>query len=230
MRRPFTCLPMLTTALMVVSTLFLRTAPPATALQVVTVRGGTVLYAATGAQCVVGFNAKSTTTPPAYHGVMIGHCSGTYKTTWYADAARTTPVGVTAGASYPIDDYGVVRYTSNTLNLPGDLALGGGALQDITGAATPAVGQSLCHVGRASGVHCGTVTALNVTVNFAEGTVHGLIRSTTCAEPGDDGAPAYTGTLAVGFLVASTGNCTSGGASYYQPVPEVLSAFGLTVY
>ncbi|MCW8102511.1 S1 family peptidase [Streptomyces tauricus] len=227
MRRLHTCLAMLTTAVTAVVTLFFGTVSSATALQLTTIRGGTMLYAATGARCVVGFNATGN---GVFYGVMVGHCSGTHTTTWYADAARTVQVGVTAGASYPIDDYGVVRYTSNTLNLPGDIALGGGVYQDITGVASPAIGQSLCHVGRTSGVHCGRVTAVNATVNYAEGAVHGLIRSTTCSEPGDTGAPAYSGTLAVGFLVGATGNCTSGGISYHQPVAEVMAHFGLTAY
>ncbi|MEU3791210.1 S1 family peptidase [Streptomyces fructofermentans] len=227
MRRLHTCLGMLTATVTVAVSILFGTVPSAAAVQVTTIRGGTVLYAATGAQCVVGFNAKGN---GVFYGVMVGHCSGTHTTTWYADAARTVQVGVTAGASFPIDDYGVVRYTSNTLNLPGDIALGGGVNQDITGVASPTVGQSVCHAGRTSGVHCGRVTALNVTVNYSEGAVHGLIRSTACSEPGDAGAPAYSGTLAVGFLVGSSGNCTSGGVSYYQPVAEVLSDFGLTLY
>ncbi|NSL42870.1 hypothetical protein [Streptomyces sp. 8P21H-1] len=57
----------------------------------------------------------------------------------------------------------------------------------------------------------------NATVNRAEGPVHGLIRSTACSEPGDTRAPAYSGTLAVGFLVGAGGDCTSGGVSCTSP-------------
>ncbi|MFE1921104.1 S1 family peptidase [Streptomyces asoensis] len=227
MRRPHTRLSMFTAVVTAVLALLFGTGTGATALQVPTIRGGTVLYAATGAQCVVGFNAVNGVN---HYAVMTGHCSGTHATTWYADAARTVPVGVTAGASYPIDDYGVVRYTTGALILPGDIALGGGAYQDITGAANPTIGRSVCHVGRTSGVHCGTVTAVNVTVNYAEGTVYGLFRSTACSEAGDIGAPAYSGSTALGFAVGSSGNCSSGGVTYYQPVAEVLSVFGLTLY
>ncbi|MGW0877130.1 S1 family peptidase [Streptomyces sp. NPDC002740] len=227
MRRAHTRLTMFTAVVTAAVALLFGTGTGATAVQVPTIRGGTLLYAATGARCVVGFNAVSGTN---HYAVMAGHCSGTYSTTWYADAAHTLPVGVTAGASYPIDDYGVIRYTTSALVLPGDIALGGGVYQDVTGAANPAIGQSVCHVGRTSGVHCGTVTAVNATINHAEGTVYGLFRSTACSEAGDTGAPAYSGSVALGFAVGSSGNCTSGGVTYYQPVTEVLSLFALTLY
>lgn len=98
MRRLHTCLAMLTTAVTAVVTLFFGTVSSATALQLTTIRGGTMLYAATGARCVVGFNATGN---GVFYGVMVGHCSGTHTTTWYADAARTVQVGVTARRFLP---------------------------------------------------------------------------------------------------------------------------------
>lgn len=75
------------------------------------------------------------------------------------------------------------------------------------------------------------VTALNATVNYGGGTiVSGLIQTSICAEPGDSGGPLYAGDKVVGILSGGTGNCTSGGTTYYQPIQEVLSAYGLSVY
>lgn len=88
----------------------------------------------------------------------------------------------------------------------------------------------MCHVGRTTGVRCGTVTGVNLTVNYPEGSVSGLFRSNICSEPGDAGGPAYSGTTALGIIVASSGNCTSGGVTYYQPVVEWLSVYGLSMY
>ncbi|SFK02708.1 S1 family peptidase [Streptomyces pini] len=191
------------------------------------VRGGDVLYGSDGHHCMVAFNARRGT---AYHGLVAGHCMGAEPTTWYADAARTVPVGITAARSFPGNDYGIIRYTNTTLSYPGEVSLGGGAVRDITGAASPRVGQSVCHVGRTTGLRCGTVTAVNVTVNYPGGIVYGLFRSNACSEPGDTAGPAFSGTTALGVIVGGSGNCAYGGATYYQPVTEVLAAYGLSLY
>lgn len=192
----------------------------------VVVRGGDTLYS-TGIRCTVGFNARSGS---ALYALVPGRCAqGAH--TWYADAALTAGVGVTAGVSFPGNDYASVRYTDTAAAYPGEVSLGAGAgTRDITGAANPVVGQSLCHVGRATGYRCGTVQAVNVTVNYGGGTVYGLFRSTICSEPGDTGGPAFSGGTALGIIVGSSGNCSSGGFTYYQPVTEWLSAYGLSVY
>ncbi len=39
---------------------------------------------------------------------------------------------------------------------------------------------------------------------------------------------ASTGTI-LGILSGGTGNCTAGGTTYYQPIAEVLAAYGLTL-
>jgi streptogrisin B len=192
----------------------------------VAIRGGDTLYSG-GARCTVGFNARSAT---ATYALVSGRCAqGT--STWYADAALTVPVGVTAGVSFPGNDYASVRYTNTAVAYPGEVTLGAGVgTRDITGAANPVVGQSVCHVGRTTGYRCGTVQAVNVTVNYGGGIVYGLFRSTICSEPGDSGGPAFSGGTALGIIVGSSGNCTAGGFTYYQPVAESLSAYGLSVY
>jgi streptogrisin D len=79
-------------------------------------------------------------------------------------------------------------------------------------------------------VHSGTVTALNATVNYAEGSVYGLIKTTVCAEGGDSGGSLFAGTTALGLTSGGSGNCTSGGTTYFQPVTEALSVYGVSVY
>ncbi|QHY99901.1 Streptogrisin-B precursor [Streptomyces sp. S4.7] len=203
------------------------TAPTTLSGKVVQVRGGNVIYSSGGIRCTVGFNARTSAT---FFGLVSGRCAqGT--SNWYADAALSVFVGTTAGSSFPGNDYALIRYiNSSTVSFPGEVALGGGGNQDITGAANPTVGQSLCHTGRTTGVHCGTVTGVNLTVNYPEGSVSGLFRSNICSEPGDAGGPAFSGTTALGIIVASSGNCSSGGVTYYQPVVEWLSVYGLSLY
>lgn len=232
MRRSRTPLTVCAAVVTAVIALWCGPAPAAADPRVPTIRGGTVLHGSNGRQCVVGFNATGSL---GRYAVTVGHCAGAPAVpgtphTWYADPSRTVRVGVSASSSYPVDDYGVIRYTTSALNLPGDVALGGGAVQDVTGSTGPAVGQQVCHVGRTTGLRCGTVTAVDATVHFAEGAVHGLFRSTACTEPPDSGGPAFSGALALGFVVAGSGNCASGGVTYYQPVTEVLGRFGLSVY
>ena len=67
-------------------------------------------------------------------------------------------------------------------------------------------------------------------MNYAEGTVTGLIRTNVCAEGGDSGGPLFAGTTALGLTSGGSGNCSSGGTTFFQPVNEVLSRYGVSVY
>ncbi|MGH3313685.1 MAG: trypsin-like serine protease, partial [Streptomyces sp.] len=62
-----------------------------------------------------------------------------------------------------------------------------------------------------------------------EGTVRGLTRSSVCAEPGDSGGSFISGSQAQGTTSGGSGDCSYGGNTYYQPVNEALSAYGLTL-
>nr|6XHZ_A Chain A, Alpha-lytic protease homolog N4 [Streptomyces monomycini] len=190
------------------------------------VRGGNVLFSASG-RCTVGFNATKGGT---YYAIMEGRCVGGARD-WYADAARTVHVGVTEAVRYPGDDYAVIRYTNTAVSYPGEIDLGGGRYLDVTGAARPVVGQSVCLPGATTGRHCGRVEAVNVSVNHPEGTVSGLVRTSACTEPGTAaGRPAVSGSTAVGLALGGGGNCASGGTTYLQPVLPALAAFGLTLH
>jgi S1-C subfamily serine protease len=133
-------------------------------------------------------------------------------------------LGNTAGSSFPGNDYAIVRYTA------GGTPSGTVGSQDITSAGTPTVGQTVYRRGSTTGVHSGRVTALNATVNYAEGTVYGMIQTTVCAEGGDSGGPLYAGTTALGLTSGGSGNCSSGGTTFFQPVTEALSVYGVSVY
>ena len=74
------------------------------------------------------------------------------------------------------------------------------------------------------------MTALNATVNYPQGTVYGLIKTTVCAESGDSGGSLYSGTTALGLTSGGSGNCSSGGITYFQPVTEPLAVYGVSVF
>ncbi|WAZ26193.1 trypsin-like serine protease [Streptomyces cinnabarinus] len=175
-----------------------------------------------GLRCSAGVNVRSGTT---YYFVTAGHCADA-TSTWYTSSALTTAIGPTVSSSFPGDDFGVVRYANTAVPHPGTIGT-----VDITGTATAYVGQSVCRRGATTGVRCGVVTGLNATVNYGDGSiVHGLIRTNICAEPGDSGGPLYAGDKVIGILSGGSGNCTTGGTTYYQPIQEVLSGQGLSVY
>ncbi|MFJ2115916.1 MULTISPECIES: S1 family peptidase [unclassified Streptomyces] len=184
------------------------------------ISGGDAIYA-TSWRCSAGFNVRSGTT---YYFLTAGHCTEGLPP-WYTNSARTTSIGPSAGTSFPGDDYGIVRYANTALAHPSTV----GSVT-ITGAANATTGMSVTRRGSTTGTHSGTVTGLNYTVNYGGGDiVSGLIRTNVCAEPGDSGGPLYSGSLAIGLTSGGSGNCTSGGTTYFQPVPEALSAYGVVI-
>lgn len=183
--------------------------------------GGDGVYTA-GWRCSAGVNVQSGST---YYFVTAGHCTEG-ATTWYTGSTLTTTIGTTTATSFPSNDFGIVRYSNPAVPHPGTI----GSV-DITGTATAYVGQTVCRRGATTGVHCGRVTALNATVNYGSGdVVYGLIQTNICAEPGDSGGPLYAGDKVIGILSGGSGNCTVGGTTFYQPIQEALSAYGLSVY
>ncbi|WP_181788759.1 S1 family peptidase [Streptomyces phytophilus] len=190
------------------------------------INGGQAIYAS-GWRCSLGFNVRSGDT---YYFVTAGHCTDGAGT-WWSNSGRTTTIGPTAGSSFPTNDYGLVRYSNTSQTHPGTVNLYNGSSQDITRAANATVGQSVQRSGSTTGLHGGSVTALNQTVNYGGGdVVYGMIRTNVCAEPGDSGGALFSGTTALGLTSGGSGNCSSGGTTFFQPVVEALNAYGVSVY
>ncbi|MFD4525658.1 S1 family peptidase [Streptomyces sp. NPDC058470] len=182
--------------------------------------GGDGIYSS-GWRCSAGVNVRSGST---YYFVTAGHCTAGLPT-WYTTSAMTTLVGPTTATSFPGDDYGLVRYSNPAVPHPGTI----GTIY-ISGTAPAYVGQSVCRRGATTAVRCGVVTGLNATVNYGNGDiVSGLIKTNICAEPGDSGGPLFSGDKVIGILSGGSGNCTTGGTTYYQPIQEVLNAYGLSL-
>ena len=169
-------------------------------------------------RCSLGFNVVSGST---YYFLTAGHC-GKIADTWYTNSGHTTLIGPTVNYSFPGNDYALVRYANTSLPHPGGFSV-----------ADAFVGESVVRDGSTTGTHSGRVTALNVSVRYSgqlHGTVSGLIQTTVCAEPGDSGGPLYDGTRALGLTSGGSGDCTSGGTTFFQPVREAANAYGVTVY
>ncbi|TGB11050.1 S1 family peptidase [Streptomyces sp. MZ04] len=185
------------------------------------ISGGDAIYASSW-RCSLGFNVRSGTT---YYFLTAGHCTDGAGT-WWSNSGHTTTLGSTTGSSFPTNDYGIVKYSNTTITKSGTVGS-----QDITSAGNPTVGQAVKRRGSTTGTHSGSVTGLNATVNYGGGDiVYGMIKTNVCAEPGDSGGPLYAGTKALGLTSGGSGNCSSGGTTFFQPVTEALSAYGVSVY
>ncbi|NUR47347.1 MAG: S1 family peptidase [Hamadaea sp.] len=168
-------------------------------------------------RCSLGFNVVSGST---YYFLTAGHCAS-LASTWYTNSSHTTLIGGNIGYSFPGDDYALVRYDNTSLSHSGGYTL-----------ADAFVGESVTRDGSTTGVHSGKVTALNVSVRYSGhpgGKVSGLIQTTVCAEGGDSGGPLYDGNKALGLTSGGSGNCSTGGTTFFQPVREAANKYGVTI-
>lgn len=178
--------------------------------------GGDPFYVGS-TRCTIGFAVTKGSVPGF---VTAGHCGHT------GDLVKS-PAGTFQGSSFPGNDYAWVATPGYTAQpyVRGP----GGTLVTVRGSVQATVGASVCRGGPTSGWRCGTVQQHNATVTYAQGTVYGLTRTNVCAEPGDSGGPFISGGQAQGVTVGGSGNCGTGGTTYFQPVNEILSAYGLTL-
>jgi hypothetical protein len=188
------------------------------------VSGGTGMWGG-DIKCSVGFNVQR---KGRYYLLTAGHCGAEVKT-WYSDDDHDVYLGTTHHASYPWNDYALVVYRSG-VRPGGSVYLYNGRSQDIKTAMNPGVGHLVYRAGITTGLHSGRVTGLNATVNYGDGRVAGLIRTNVCAEPGDSGGPLFYRQWAFGLTSGGSGDCDSGGVTYFQPVVEALRAYGVSVY
>ncbi|MFD6037459.1 S1 family peptidase [Streptomyces griseoincarnatus] len=178
----------------------------------------------TAGRCSAGFNV---TDGRREFILTAGHC-GPQGSVWFSDGGGRKKVGTTVGGSFPGDDYSLIAYEGGKAGEnAGVVAVGGGKGVRITGVADPTVGQRIFRSGSTSGLRDGEVTALDVTVNYPEGTVGGLIESDVCAEPGDSGGPMFSEGVALGVTSGGSGDCRSGGITYFQPLTKALADLDL---
>jgi streptogrisin D/glutamyl endopeptidase II len=187
------------------------------------VAGGDAIYGG-GYRCSAAFNVSKATTR---YFLTAGHCTNS-ASSWSATSGGPS-IGTREGTSFPTNDYGIVRYTNGS-QPAGNVNLYNGSHQDITSAADAIVGQSIRKSGSTTRLTSGTVTAVNVTVNYGDGPVYNLVRTTACSAGGDSGGAHFSGSTALGIHSGSAGCTGSSGSALHQPVKEALSAYGVAVY
>ncbi|MFF8386523.1 S1 family peptidase [Streptomyces kanasensis] len=171
-------------------------------------------------RCSIGFSV---------HGgfVTAGHCgrAGAAVRGWDGSA-----MGTFQGSSFPGDDYAYVSVHSGWWTVP--VVLGWGTVPDqlVRGSAVAPVGASVCRSGSTTRWHCGTVLAKNETVNYSQGAVHQMTKTSVCAEGGDSGGSFLSGDQAQGVTSGGWGDCRGGGETWFQPVNEILGRYGLRLH
>ncbi|WP_414720490.1 S1 family peptidase [Streptomyces sp.] len=183
--------------------------------------GGDAIWRGDGARCSLGLNVIRNGLP---YFLTAGHCAELFDRWSTTRNGRT--VGVTAASDFPGDDHALVRYTAR-VDHRSRVNLYNGTTRAITRAADPIVGQRVWRSGSTTGVRSGDVQALDVSVTYAQGTVDGLIQTDVCAEPGDSGGPLFSDATIHGLTSGGSGNCRSGGVTFYQPAAEALREHGV---
>ncbi|MFE6287006.1 S1 family peptidase [Streptomyces sp. NPDC057877] len=196
-----------------------RTVPSAPRTFAAGTVGGDPYYTG-NVRCSIGFSV---------HGgfVTAGHCgrAGAGVSGW-----DRSYIGTFQGSSFPDNDYAWVSVGSGWWTVP--VVLGWGTVPDrlVRGSAEAPIGASICRSGSTTRWHCGTVLAKNETVNYSQGAVHQMTKTSVCAEPGDSGGSFISGDQAQGVTSGGWGNCSTGGQTWFQPVNEILNRYGLTLH
>jgi hypothetical protein len=168
-------------------------------------------------RCSIGFSVQGGF-------VTAGHCGAAGQTVYGWDRSYQ---GQFIGSSFPGNDYAYVQTGGGWWNAP--VVLGWGTVSDalVRGSWEAPVGTSVCRSGSTSHWHCGVIETRNETINYAQGAVYQMSGTSVCAEGGDSGGSFITGDQAQGVTSGGYGNCTSGGRTWFQPVNEILSVYGL---
>ncbi|MFI2453815.1 S1 family peptidase [Streptomyces sp. NPDC019539] len=188
--------------------------------------GGDAIFGG-GSRCSLGFNVTTQDGQPGF--LTAGHC--TAASDQWSEQQGGQPIGTAQESVFPGEgDFALVTYDDPNTDAPSAVDVGNGQLLEIRQAADGAVGQEVFRMGSTTGLNGGQVTGLNATVNYPEGTVSGLIQTNVCAEPGDSGGALFTRDgNAIGLTSGGSGDCTSGGETFFQPVTTALEAVGAQI-
>lgn len=208
----------------------------------VSVKGGDKVTMAGGGYCSAGFPAH--TSSGAKVMIWAGHCVENQSTFSVGGTKIGTPAGTAFGSYDGVADrdIGAVWIDSEDQMTTSVNGYGQTVSQATKGAWKAPIGTDVCKSGATSGITCGQVSSYNNSVTYTDeagrtvAQVSGLGRSTVCTAPGDSGGAYVSGGYAVGMTSGGPVNqtCTfnggylSGKSSYFQPVTDALSYYGLT--
>jgi len=188
--------------------------------------GGDAIFAG-NSRCSLGFNVVTGDDRPAI--LTAGHCTAAGRQFSLTQGGRAAATVVRS--TFPGNgDFALLTYNDRNANAPSEVDTGNGRKVRIQRAAEARVGTQVQRMGSTTGLRDGRVTGLNATVNYPEGRVTGLIQTTVCAEGGDSGGPLFTANgNAIGLTSGGSGDCRSGGVTFFQPVTKALAAVGARI-
>ncbi|QSB05919.1 S1 family peptidase [Natronoglycomyces albus] len=167
--------------------------------------------------CSVGFAATKNGKPGF---TTAGHCGSVGTSLQGGNAAP----GRFVDSIFPGKDNAWV--STQTTDLRAQVLTSSGTVA-VTDSSVAPIGSNVCRSGATTGWRCGTVQAFNQSVSYAQGTVHGMTRTSACAQGGDSGGAFIAGTSAQGMTSGGSGNCSTGGTTYFYPLNPTLNDFGL---
>ncbi|MEU7991165.1 S1 family peptidase [Streptosporangium canum] len=184
--------------------------------------GGTPYYVGVTSRCSVGFSVTRGTQNGF---VSAGHCGKVGSaTTGFNRVAQ----GVFQASNFPDSDFGWVAVNADWTPKP-LVDNGTGGAVTVAGSKEAIEGASVCRSGSTTDWHCGTIQQRNASITYPQGTVSELVRTNVCAEPGDSGGSFISIDQAQGVTSGGSGDCTAGGVTYFQPIGEILTTYGLTL-
>ncbi|MBM7774966.1 hypothetical protein JOD54_005170 [Actinokineospora baliensis] len=191
--------------------------------------------------CSVGFGARNSS--GVQYLVTAGHCVAGLPSLHFNGAAFAKGTNTRYALGSNSVDMGVAKINSGNSIATQVGTWGAQGTIAVRGGTKAAVGASICKSGATTGWTCGTIKAYNVTVTYTDPNggpntvVRGLGSSTVCTMGGDSGGAYISGNQAQGMTSGGpTGQqCTfnggnqSGKSSYFQPLSDALSYYGLTL-
>ncbi|MBT2226388.1 S1 family peptidase [Nonomuraea sp. NEAU-A123] len=184
--------------------------------------GGNAYYIGTASRCSIGFPVVKGTQSGF---VSAGHCGKAGDTT---TGFNRVAQGVFQGSTFPGSDYSWIAVNSGWTSQPA-VDNGEGGTVPVAGARVAIEGASVCRSGSTTDWHCGVIQQRDASVTYPQGTIYQLTRTNVCAEPGDSGGSFISIDQAQGVTSGGSGDCSSGGTTYFQPIGEILTAYGLTL-
>jgi streptogrisin C len=187
----------------------------------------------TETNCSVGFPATD-----GQQAVFLtaGHCTNDANQAAYGASGQTNRIGTSnVGGTRSINaregDMGVVSVTEPGWTTSPNVNTWGSPAVTVTGAADAIVGDTVCHSGNtAPNWECGTVTAVNQSIDYGNVVIDGLTTTTACSEGGDSGGAWLRGNQAVGLHSGGNSTCSpNADNSIFQPVTEALAKWNLTL-
>ncbi|MFE6774761.1 S1 family peptidase [Streptomyces sp. NPDC057702] len=192
-----------------------------------------------GYLCSVGYGAKDSA--GRQYLVTAGHCIEDLPDLYYDDQhfAKGEKTRFAIGTNSV--DMGIARVDSDDSIATKVGTYGKAGTVAVKGSKRAAAGAALCKSGQTTQWTCGAVKSYNVTVTYTDQNggpdtvVRGLGSSSVCTQGGDSGGAYISGNQAQGMTSGGPtnqkcdGSVNSPGSSYFQPLDDALSYYGLTL-